>query len=307
LRANEATRANCASIVYPGCIHGVSAVYPAYFWRHGRFLRDVATLYPVCIQCVSSVYSVCVQVAPKLPARPCCIQGVSRMSPCCIHGLLRIHGVSMVYPWCIPGVSRLFLIQRVCNHCASAMYPRRQCHRRCFRDVSSVCVPRAYPWCIQSVYRVRSASTVFPIVHPGCIRGVSSVYPGCTRGVSDCFSVMYPSCIHGVSRMYSVCIQSAPRPFVSSWRIQDASTVYPHFAEGAPNVCSVCIWGLAQRVSIVYSARIQLKRCSVRLWRPALGLFITQSARRLQAARVLRFQAECSRFQGASGRTMCPG
>jgi hypothetical protein len=135
VRANGATRANGASIVYPGCIHGVPAVYPAYFWRHGRFSRDVAGLYPVCIQCVSSVYSVCVQGAPMLPARPCCIQVVSRMSPCCIHGLLRIHGVPMSYPWCIPGVSRLFLIQRMCPPNV---------------------VPRAYTWCIHCV------SSVYP-------------------------------------------------------------------------------------------------------------------------------------------------
>jgi hypothetical protein len=137
-------------------------------------------VYPRCIQCVSSVYSVCVQGAPSLSARPCCIHGVSRMSPFCIHGFLCIRGVSSVYPCCTPGVSRLFLIQR-CNYCASAMYPRCQCHRRCFRDVSSVCVPRAYPCCIQSVYRARQTclqrANGVPIVHPGCIRRVSIVYP----------------------------------------------------------------------------------------------------------------------------------
>ena len=150
-----------------------------------------------------------------------------------------------------------------------------------------------YPECIQSAQRVNGVPNCASRMYPRCIQCVARMYPRCYG-----FSVMYPLCIHSVSMMYSWCIPSVPRPFVSSWRIQDASTVYPHFAEGAPNVCSVCIWGLAQRVSIVYSARIQLKRCSVRLWRPALGLFITQSARRLQAARVLRFQAECSRASG---------
>jgi hypothetical protein len=105
VRANVAKRANCASYVYPGCIHGVSAVYPAYVWRHGRFLRDVSTVYPVCIQCV---FSVCPGRAQALRASmlyPWCIQDVSVLYPWLLVHSWCIQCVSMLHSWCIQAFS----------------------------------------------------------------------------------------------------------------------------------------------------------------------------------------------------------